>query len=52
MGTNAIKDIMKTFETQAKDAIAAGRQTDPEAGASKQATSIPDDAFKVKVNNN
>lgn len=46
MGTNAIKDIMKTFETQAKDAIAAGRQTDPEAGTGEK-FSIPDDAFKV-----
>lgn len=45
MGTKAIKDIMKTFETQA-NSIPAGRHTDPEAGQ-KQSVSIPDDAFKV-----
>lgn len=46
MGTSAIKDIMKTFEAQA-NAIPTGRQTNPQAGTESQATSIPDDAFKV-----
>jgi hypothetical protein len=46
MGASAIKDIMKTWETQAKDAIAAGRNTNPQAGA-KQSVSMPDDAFRV-----
>ncbi|MSU01941.1 hypothetical protein [Tissierella pigra] len=46
MGTNNIKDIMKTWELQANAGIPAGRQTDPGAGQ-KQSMSIPDDAFKV-----
>lgn len=48
MNTQAIKDIMKTFEAQAKDEIPTGRQTDPEAGLSKKEdASFPDEAFKV-----
>lgn len=47
MGTVAIKDIMKTFEAQAKAEIPAGRFTNPEAGQQKQAQSIPDEAFRV-----
>ncbi|OPX46404.1 hypothetical protein CLHUN_02200 [Ruminiclostridium hungatei] len=47
MGTGAIKDIMKTFEAQAKAEIPAGRFTNPEAGQQKQAQSIPDEAFRV-----
>ena len=46
MGTLAIKDIMKTFEAQAKAEIPAGRLTNPGAGFSKDA-SIPDEAFTV-----
>jgi hypothetical protein len=46
MSTQAIADIAKTWETQAKAGIPAGRQTDAGAGFSK-ATSAPDEAFKV-----
>jgi len=46
MSTKAIRDIMKTFEAQAKSEIPAGRKTDPEAGFNKQA-SLPDEAFMV-----
>lgn len=46
MGTNNIKDIMKTWELQANAGIPTGRHTDPAAGE-KQSMSIPDDAFKV-----
>lgn len=46
MGTTAIKDIMKTFEAQAKAEIPAGRLTNPGAGFNKDA-SIPDEAFAV-----
>jgi hypothetical protein len=46
MDTLAINDIMKTWETQAKDTIPAGRQTDPKAGQQK-AASLPDEAFTV-----
>ncbi len=46
MESSAIKDIMANFETQAKNAIPSGRQSDPKAGE-KQSMSIPDDAFKV-----
>lgn len=46
METQAILDIMKTWEAQAKNAIPTGRQSDPAAGQQKQA-SIPDEAFKV-----
>lgn len=50
MSTQAIKDIAKTWEAQAKASIPAGRQTDPAAGLGQQrpASAIPDDAFKVK----
>lgn len=50
MSTQAIRDIAKTWEAQAKAAIPAGRQTDPAAGLGqkKVASAIPDDAFKVK----
>lgn len=47
MNTKAIKDIMKTWELQAKDEIPAGRQTDPEAGSNKLVQNLPDEAFKV-----
>lgn len=46
MGTKNIKDIMKTWETQANASIPAGRKTDPAAGQLEQATA-PDEAFKV-----
>ena len=48
MGSQQIKDIMATFEKQAKEEIPAGRQT--QAGAGKglfSAGNIPDEAFKV-----
>lgn len=47
MNTKSIKDIMKTWELQAKDEIPAGRQTDPEAGSNKLVQNLPDEAFKV-----
>lgn len=43
MGTNNIKDIMATWELQAK-AIPTGRQTNPEAGQT-QSQNAPDEAF-------
>ncbi len=46
METSAIKDIMANFETQAKNNIPNGRQTDPKAGEGLS-KKIPDDAFKV-----
>jgi hypothetical protein len=46
MSTQAIADITKTWETQAKAGIPAGRHTDAGAGFSKVA-SAPDEAFKV-----
>jgi hypothetical protein len=46
MSSKAIKDIMKTFEAQAKEGIPAGRLTDPEAGQEKS-SSLPDEAFSV-----
>jgi hypothetical protein len=46
MGTQAINDIMKTWETQAKDKIPAGRKTDAGAGFQQQNTA-PDEAFVV-----
>lgn len=46
MESSAIKDIMANFETQAKNAIPAGRHTDPKAGEGLN-KKIPDDAFKV-----
>jgi hypothetical protein len=48
MSSQGIKDIMATFEKQAKDEIPAGRQT--QAGAGKEIFSkndLPDDAFKA-----
>ena len=47
MGTSAIKDIAKTWETQAENAISTGRQSNPQAGNEPQTASIPDEAFKV-----
>jgi hypothetical protein len=46
MGTSAIKDIMKTFEAQAKAELPAGRLTNPGASFNKD-VSIPDEAFTV-----
>jgi hypothetical protein len=46
MSTQAIADITKTWETQAKAGIPAGRHTDPAAGQ-LQTASLPDEAFKV-----
>lgn len=46
MSTKDILNITKTWETQAKADIPAGRLTDPEAGQEKT-LSLPDDAFKV-----
>lgn len=49
MSTQAIKDIAKTWEAQAKATIPAGRQTDPAAGQQQSKTvDIPEEAFKVK----
>lgn len=49
MGTEAIMDITKTWETQVKNSIPAGRLTDPAAGqGSETKASIPDEAYKVK----
>lgn len=47
MSTKAIKDVMKTWELQAKNEIPAGRHTDPEAGSNKLVQNLPDEAFKV-----
>lgn len=46
MGSQGIKDIMATFEKQAKEEIPAGRQS---SSLSQQAIAqtLPDDAFKV-----
>lgn len=46
MESSAIKDIMANFETQAKNNIPNGRQTDPKAGEGLK-VSPPDEAFKV-----
>lgn len=46
MSTKAIKDIMKTWETQANENIPAGRKTNPGAGQ-KQIASAPDEAYYV-----
>lgn len=50
MSTQAIKDIAKTWEAQARASIPAGRQTDPAAGSNQQSKTvdIPEEAFKVK----
>lgn len=48
MSTKAIKDVMKTWELQAKDEIPAGRHTDPQAGSSDNLVkNLPDEVFKV-----
>lgn len=46
MSTKAIKDIMATFEKQAKQALPDGRHTDPAAGKDN-AAALPDESFKV-----
>lgn len=46
MESSAIKDIMANFETQAKNTIPNGRQTDANAGMGVK-VSPPDEAFKV-----
>jgi hypothetical protein len=46
MESSAIKDIMANFETQAKNNIPDGRQTDANAGMGVK-VSPPDEAFKV-----
>lgn len=46
MESSAIKDIMANFETQAKNNIPTGRQTDANAGMGVK-VSPPDEAFKV-----
>lgn len=46
MESSAIKDIMANFETQAKNNIPNGRQTDANAGMGVK-VSLPDEAFKV-----
>jgi hypothetical protein len=46
MESSAIKDIMANFETQAKNNIPNGRQTDANAGMGVK-VSPPDEAFKV-----
>lgn len=46
MSTKAIKDIMKTFESQAKEGIASGRLSNPKPD-SPEKVNIPDDAFVV-----
>jgi hypothetical protein len=48
MGTASIKDIMKTFESQAKNEIPAGRHTDPEAGQSVVDSKNPIDVSAYK----
>lgn len=47
MSTTAIKDIMRTFEAQAKAEIPAGRLTNPEAGQQKYLRSIPEEMYRV-----
>jgi hypothetical protein len=46
MSTQAIADITKTWEAQAKAGIPAGRKTGAGAGLNNEA-SLPDEAFKV-----
>jgi hypothetical protein len=49
MGTQAISDIAKTWETQAKAVIPGGRVTDPAAGQGTESKAeIPDEAYKMK----
>ncbi|MCX7771680.1 MAG: hypothetical protein N2376_01030, partial [Clostridia bacterium] len=49
MENQSIKDIMKNWETQAKNLIPAGRHTDPSAGLEGlgKRSNIPDDAYTV-----
>lgn len=47
MGKKAIEDITKTWETQAKADIPAGRLTNPEANNQKQSQSIPEEMYQV-----
>lgn len=47
MGKKAIEDITKTWETQAKADIPAGRLTNPEANSQKQSQSIPEEMYQV-----
>lgn len=46
MSAKAIKDVMKTFESQANKDIPSGRFTKPNPKAN-QGFNVPDDAFKV-----
>ena len=46
MSTKAIKDVMKTFESQANKDIPSGRFAKPNPKAN-QGFNVPDDAFKV-----
>jgi hypothetical protein len=49
MGTQAINDIAKTWETQAKVVTPTGRLTDPAAVQGNAPTgNVPDDAYKMK----
>lgn len=49
MGTKAINDIAKTWESQAKNSIPANRQTDLAAGQGSEVVGgLPDEAYKVK----
>lgn len=47
MGKKAIEDITKTWESQAKADIPAGRLTNPEANGQKQSQSIPEEMYQV-----
>lgn len=46
MDTKSIKDIMATWELQAKDGISSGRLSDPKPGE-KLSNNLPDEAFKI-----
>ena len=46
MGTDAIKDIAKTWQTQAENSISTGRLSEPKGEGEKQ-VDYPDEAFKV-----
>ncbi|HHX61004.1 MAG TPA: hypothetical protein GX707_09885 [Epulopiscium sp.] len=46
MSTKAIKDIMKTFELQARDDIPTGRLSTPDT-KNKLGQSLPDEAYRV-----
>lgn len=47
MGSQGIKDIMATFEKQAKEEIPAGRQSKAKVGDAQTQAEIPDECFKV-----